>query len=296
VSEGIVNAMSIDVEEWFHILEVADAPLPAQWSGLDARVERNTERLLELLSDAGAGCTCFVLGWVAERHPRLVRRIADAGFEIASHGYAHELVRAIGPSRFRADVQRSIAAIGDACGRRPCGYRAPGFSIDEETTCWAFDILGELGMRFDSSIVPGRAGHGGVRAAEPLPHALPLRGGGTILEFPISVTSLAGARLPYCGGGYLRLFPYPFVRSRIAATNRRGEPAMVYVHPRDIDPDQPRIAMPLHRRFRSYVNLGTTFEKLRRLLRDFRFGSVSESLDGVLGPSRATAPCQGAGS
>ncbi len=278
MSEPVLNAMTIDVEEWFHILEVDEAPDRAQWPALESRVERNTERLLEVLAAAGAGCTCFVLGWVAERHPALVRRIAEAGCEIASHGYGHELVREIGPERFRADVERSIDAIGAACGRRPQGYRAPGFSIDEEAAPWAFEILSELGMRFDSSIVPGRAGHGGIPGAEPVPHALALGGGRTLLEFPISVTPLLGARVPYCGGGYLRLFPYRFVRSRIAAANRRGEPVMVYVHPRDIDPDHPRIKMPLRRRFRSYVNLSRTLDKLRGLLGEFRFGSVSDSL------------------
>lgn len=289
MSEGVLNAMSIDVEEWFHILEVDQAPDPAQWPSLEARVERNTERLLELLQETGAGCTCFVLGWVAERYPHLVRRIADAGFEVASHGYAHELVREIGPERFRADVERSIDAIGEACGRRPQGYRAPGFSITEETAGWAFEILGELGMRFDSSVVPGRSGHGGIGDARPTPHALPLGDGRALLEFPISVTPLLGTRIPYCGGGYLRLFPYAFVRSRIAAANRRGEPVMVYVHPRDIDPDHPRIPMPLARRFRSYVNLATTLDKLRRLLGDFRFVSVSEALE-----KSALAPAAGA--
>jgi polysaccharide deacetylase family protein (PEP-CTERM system associated) len=280
VSREILNAFSIDVEEWFHILDLENAPSPGRWSELEARIERNTERLLGVLDEAGVRCTCFVLGWVVEHHPELVRRIAAAGHEIASHGYGHERVDRLGPEGFRRDVERALVATQDLLGVRPVGYRAPGFSITERTP-WAFEVLADLGLRFDSSIFPAAHGHGGIAAAERLPHRLSLPQGKELLEFPISVTTLLGRRTGYCGGGYLRLFPYPFVRSRILAANRRCEPVIVYVHPRDLDSQQPRIAMPARRRFKSYVNLRTTESKLRRLVRDFRFAPVSEALAGV---------------
>lgn len=286
MTAAVLNAFSIDVEEWFHLLQVDDAPPPEAWREQESRVERNTQRLLALLEEAGVRCTCFLLGWVVEHHPELARRIAAAGHEIATHGYAHERVEEIGPQRFREDLERAIEVTRRILGVRPVGYRAPGFSITARTP-WAFGILKDLGMHYDSSVFPAAHGHGGIPDAQPVPHRVALDRGGALLEFPISVTTLLGRRTGYCGGGYLRLFPYTFVRSRIAAANRRGEPVLVYVHPRDLDPDQPRVAMPLARRFKSYVNLGRTEGKLRRLVRDFRFGTVSQALAAALGADAA---------
>ena len=181
------------------------------------------------------------------------------------------------PNSARADLERAIAVIEKVVGTRPVGYRAPGFSISEDTL-WALEILADAGLRFDSSIFPAKRAHGSSPGARTVPHEVRFADGGSLIEFPISVTTLAGRRIGYCGGGYLRLFPYWFIKARIAAANARGEPVVVYVHPRDIDPDQPRLEMPLARRFRSYVNLHTAAGKLRRLLSDFRFGSVSEAL------------------
>ncbi len=277
MSRNVLNAMSIDVEDWFHILEVEQVPAQADWAGLPSVVERNTERLLGLLEETGSGCTGFLLGWIAEHHPQLAKRVAEAGCEIATHGYAHELVREIGPERFRADVERSIDVIEGVTGRRPVGYRAPGFSITEDARDWAFEVLADLGMSFDSSIFPGRSGHGGIAGADARPHAIAVSGGRQVQEFPISVTSLFGRDVAF-GGGYLRLLPYRFLKARIEQANREGVPVVVYVHPRDIDPDHPRIDMPLPRRFRSYVGLHTAYDKLRRLLEEFRFGTISDSL------------------
>jgi polysaccharide deacetylase family protein (PEP-CTERM system associated) len=284
--------MTIDVEDWFHILEVDNAPALDDWPSLESRVERNVDRLLALLHESGTTSTCFLLGWVVNQHPEVARRIADAGHEIATHGYAHEMVNAIGPERFREDVERSVRAIEKATGKRPIGYRAPGFSITEDAT-WALEILSDLGLRFDSSIFPVKSGHGGIEGSDPLPHRLTLPNGRDLMEFPISVTALGPKRIAYCGGGYLRLFPYRFIRSRIAAANARGESVMVYVHPRDIDPAQPRIDMPRIRRFKSYVNLSTTYEKLKRLLADFEFGTVSAALQACAAdaPPRAARTC-----
>ncbi len=270
--------MTIDVEDWFHVLEVENAPDIEEWAGLESCVERNVDRLLALLRETNTESTCFLLGWVVDRHPDVAKRITDAGHEIATHGYAHELVNEIGPERFRHDIERSIDTIERAVGVRPRGYRAPGFSITQEAS-WAFEILADLGLEFDASIFPVKSGHGGIRGANRLPHCLALQDERKLLEFPVSVTSLFGKQVAFCGGGYLRFFPYAFIRSRIAAANARGEPVIVYLHPRDIDPDHPRIEMPARRRFKSYVNLATTYAKLRRLLCEFQFGTVSQALE-----------------
>ena len=274
---ALTNAFSIDVEDWFHILDVDQAYAMDAWPSLESRVEENTERLLELLGRTGTRCTCFLLGWVLERCPQLARRIAEAGHEIASHGYGHELIYEIGPERFRADLQRSIDLIEEVLDVRPVGYRAPGFSITHEAT-WALDILAELGMKYDSSLFPAPRSHGGILGVSPLPNRLELTDGRSLMEFPITTLSVLGRRIAYCGGGYLRFFPYWYIRSRISAANRRGEPVIVYIHPRDIDPDQPRMRLPLARRYKSYVNLQTTFRKLESLVRDFRFASAAEVL------------------
>ncbi|MGE4606401.1 MAG: XrtA system polysaccharide deacetylase [Myxococcota bacterium] len=272
-----INAFSIDVEDWFHILELEGAPSLGDWSKLESRVERNLDRLLEIAEAASVRATCFFLGWVVEHHPETAKRALAGGHEIATHGYGHDLVTEIGPSAFRTDLEREIETVERATGVRPVGYRAPGFSISENAL-WAFEILAELGIEFDSSIFPVKRAHGGLAGANPLPHSIDLPGGRSLAEFPISVTSVLGQRVAYCGGGYLRLFPYWFIRSRIAAANARGEPVVIYIHPRDIDPDQPRIEMPASRRFKSYINLGGTGDKLSRLLTEFPFGTVSEAL------------------
>jgi len=273
----VVNALTIDLEEWFHILDAAEAPQPEAWDGLEARVEHNTERFLALLADAGVRATFFTLGWVAERYPELVGRVAAAGHEIACHGFRHELVYEIGRERFREDTHRAVETIEAVAGRKVVGYRAAGFSIVPGCE-WAFECLAAEGIRYDSSLFPAARGHGGWPGARRLPHDLELADGTTLREFPISVLQIAGRSLAFCGGGYFRLFPYPFIRWGVGRLNRRGEPAMVYLHPREIDPGQPRLPLPAVRRFKSYVNLATTEAKARRLLRDFAWAPAAEVL------------------
>jgi polysaccharide deacetylase family protein (PEP-CTERM system associated) len=248
-----------------------------EWEGLTPRLDRNMGRLLDLLSETSTRATCFILGWVVENHPGLCRRILAAGHEIASHGYGHELVYEIGRERFRDDLRRSLAVTEETLGIRPRGYRAAGFSIRREEL-WALDILAEEGLEYDSSLFPAPRGHGGSPGVERLPSRLVLESGRSLLEFPISVTRILGRPVAYSGGGYLRLFPYRYIRRQVAAANARGEPVIVYVHPRDLDPTQPRLSMSWRRRFKSYVNLGTTYRKLRRLLTEFRFGAVEDVL------------------
>lgn len=279
-----INAFTVDVEDWFHLLEIDAVPPVERWGDLPERVERNTDVLLSTLQEADVRATWFLLGWIVERYPGLARKIARSGHEIASHGYGHDLVHTMGPHRFRADLERSVGVIEEVLGVRPIGYRAPGFSITADSL-WALNALADAGITFDSSFFPTSRAHGGMPGSSRLPHEVELPDGRRLVEYPISVCSVLGKRLAYSGGGYLRVLPYPFIRSRIRRANARGEPVMVYIHPRDLDPAQPRLPMPLKRRFKSYVNLDTTLPKIRRLLQDFRFGTVSESLGPVLGRS-----------
>jgi polysaccharide deacetylase family protein (PEP-CTERM system associated) len=263
------HIMTVDVEDWFHILETEDAPERARWDALESRVERNTERLLELFARSGASATFFIVGWVAWRHPKLVRRIADAGHEIASHSFWHEVVRRHDLASFRADASASKRLLEDLAGAPVEGFRAAGNSITSSES-WAFDALVESGYTYDASLCPGRSSHGGFRAVPPAPHQLRCRAG-TLIEIPSSTLGVAGWRTPYAGGGYLRLLPYPLVRAGMALEAGFGRPANLYVHPREIDPEQPRMPLSPLRRFKYYVGLRGAERKLERLLASARF-------------------------
>ncbi len=268
------NILSVDVEEWFHILEIEGAPPIESWMTLESRVERNFERLLERFAAHDVSVTCFFLGWVAERFPHLVRRAAEAGHEIASHGFAHQLVYTQTPDEFRQDVERSRLLLEDLSGTSVAGYRAPGFSITEETP-WAFEQLVRAGYRYDSSLFPASRGHGGFAGAQRAPHTIETPAG-PLIEFPISVARVLGKRLCFFGGGYLRFFPLPLIRSMTRQVNREGLPVIYYVHPREIDPDHPRLPMSRVRHFKSYVNLSSTMNKLDSLMREQSLASFRE--------------------
>ena len=274
---SLQNVFSIDIEDWFHILDIAHAYPMSEWDRLESRVERNTDRLLTLLDRFDVKCTCFVLGWIAERYPALLKRIQDAGHEIASHGYAHQLVYEQDPESLRRDLKQSISVIKTATGCVPGGYRAPGFSIFS-TTDWAFEVIAEAGFWYDSSVFPARRAHGGMAHARSHIHKRTLKNGQSLLELPINTTRFMGYCFAYCGGGYLRAFSYRFIASQIRKANARGEPVIVYIHPRDIDPDQPRLPMTLTRRLKSYLNLDTTEKKLTHLLGDLYFTTASNVL------------------
>ena len=274
----MLNALTIDVEEYFHPNAMDDAILPAQWDALPHRVEPNTHRVLDLLGEHGVRATFFVLGWVAERWPDLVREIARRGHEVASHGYGHRLVYKLGPAAFRADVARGRRVLEDCLGAPVAGFRAPSYSIVQSTT-WALDILIEEGFAYDSSIFPIR--HHDLYGM-PGFSRFPIRlrcPAGEIVEVPPSTVRLLGRNCPVGGGGYFRLFPYAVTRwslRRIARHDRR--PAMVYLHPWEFDVDQPRLAAKATSRFRQYTNLGATEPRLRRLLREFRFAPICDVL------------------
>ncbi len=269
----MLNVLTVDVEEYFHPNAMDAAVAPEQWDRLPHRVDGNTYRVLDLLDACGVRATCFVLGWVAERWPRLVAEIARRGHEVACHGYAHRLVYKLGPAAFRADVARGKRLLEDCLGTPVVGFRAASYSIVAETL-WALDILIEEGFEYDSSIFPIHHDLYGI----PGFHRFPVRlrcGAGEITEIPPSTVRLGGRNWPVAGGGYLRLFPYAVTRWAIRRINAQdGAAALVYVHPWEFDRDQPRLPAPLTSRLRQYTNLHRTETRLRRLLRDFEFAPL----------------------
>jgi polysaccharide deacetylase family protein (PEP-CTERM system associated) len=271
----MINALTVDVEEYFHPSEVQRSADVRDWAQLPSRVESETGRVLDLLACHSVSATFFIVGWVAERHPRLLQRISGAGHEIACHSYAHQLVYNLTPSEFRQDTLRAIAAIEDAAGVTPRLYRAPSYSITRESF-WALEILAECGFRYDSSIFPiahDRYGMPGFnRQAQTIQTPA-----GPIMEIPVATTELAnGTVVPVGGGGYLRLLPYRFTAAGIRRINREEErPACIYFHPWEIDPDQPRLASGMVARMRTYTGIRGMEKKLQRLMTDFRFATVS---------------------
>ena len=250
-----------------------------EWDKLPCRLHRPTQRLLEMLQKTKTPATFFVLGWVAEKYPQLVKKIAEAGFEIGSHGYAHKLVYQQTPEEFRADIRASVDSIATACGLRPTAYRAPGFSITPETP-WAFEILVQEGFTIDASVFPARRGHGGWPDFHPHPCLIKTESG-TLFELPATITRLGPFRLAFSGGGYLRLLPYSLIKRATRWMNESGHPVVFYIHPREIDPHHPRLPMNLLRRFKSYVRLSSTMPKLRKILSDFRFSTLLEWVESL---------------
>jgi polysaccharide deacetylase family protein (PEP-CTERM system associated) len=272
-STGIVNAMTVDVEDYFHV-SVFDGIVPrSQWASMPSRVCANTERLLDIFDAHEVVATWFVLGWVAERRPELVRQIADRGHELASHGYAHRLIYDQTREAFRDDVRRAKALLEDAAGVEVLGYRAPSYSVTPRSL-WALDVLIEEGYAYDASIFPIRHDRYGIPISPRRPYVLE-RPGGALMEIPGSTVRLGPINLPVAGGGYFRIFPYAWTRWGIAELNRtEQQPAVFYLHPWEIDPDQPRLPAGWLGRFRHYRNLDRTEERLRMLLSDFEFSSI----------------------
>ena len=269
------NGMSVDVEDWFQVGAFETVIERGSWDGLSDRVDRNCNVVLDLFAETGIKATFFTLGWVAERHGPLMRRIADAGHEIASHGWDHARVFRMDRKAFAEDLARSRKAIEDACGQAISGYRAPSFSIDHRTP-WAHAELAEQGYAYSSSVAPISHDHYGWREA-PRFAFRPLAGA-DLIEIPITTAEFAGRRLAAGGGGFFRVLPYAFSRWAIRQVNERdGRPAVFYFHPWEIDPDQPRVAgAPLKSRLRHYTNLGVMAGKLRQLILDFEWGRMDE--------------------
>ncbi len=269
----VVNAMSIDVEDYFHV-SVFDGLVPrTEWDRMESRVEANTRRLLDIFDEYGVRSTFFVLGWVGERFPGLVQEIAARRHEIASHGYAHRLIYDQTPEAFRQDVRRARQVLEQASGCRVVGYRAPSYSITPRSL-WALDVLVEEGYEYDSSIFPIRHDRYGIPVSARKPYRVE-RSAGTLIEVPGSTTRLGPLNLPVAGGGYFRLLPYWWTQWGISRVNEiERRPAVFYLHPWEIDPDQPRLPAGRLGRFRHYRNLQHTEARLRRLLTDFRFDTV----------------------
>lgn len=280
----ITNVLTVDVEEYYHGMEFMHA-LGADGVGrLPSRVVAETERLLDVLDEHGARGTFFTLGTVARRYPRLVRAIVERGHEIASHGWNHDLIGGLGPERFRLDVRSAKRALEQASGHAVSGYRAPNYSIGRETP-WAFSILFEEGYAYDSSIYPIAHDRYGFPSAPRFPHVVETTEGGSLWEVPVGTARLGGTNLPI-GGGFFRLVPEPLLSEAVASVNRiDGQPAVLYVHPWEFDPEQPRPAMPWMHRFRHYVGIAGAERKLRALLRRFAFTSIEDAFEYVL-PSR----------
>lgn len=272
------NALSVDVEDWFQVGAFERTINRADWEGLTHRVERNTDAVLDLFEQAGVSATFFTLGWVAERYPALMRRIVQGGHEVASHGYDHARVFTFTAEEFRADLRKSRAILEDASGQAVTGYRAPSFSIDPRTP-WAHPILAEEGYRYSSSVAPIRHDHYGWPDSPRF--AWNPVAGSSLLELPVTTAKWGKRTLAAGGGGFFRLLPYGFSRWAIRQVNRDEQrPAIIYFHPWEIDPDQPRVAgAPLRSRVRHYSNLSVMAAKLRRLTHDFQWTRIDALVD-----------------
>lgn len=267
----ITNALTVDVEDYFQVSALAPFIARDRWDSIPCRVEANVDRLLQRFADSGAKATFFTLGWIAERHPQVVRRIVDAGHELASHGYGHQRASELSREAFSHDVVSAKKILEDIAGLPVIGYRAPSFSIGKDNL-WAFDVLKEAGYAYSSSVYPVQHDHYGMPDAPRFPYAV--RDG--LTELPITTVRALGRNLPAGGGGYFRFAPYGVSRWAIDRFNRDEQaPAIFYMHPWEIDPQQPRVPGPgLKTRFRHYVNLHRTEDRLARLLGDFRWGRM----------------------
>jgi polysaccharide deacetylase family protein (PEP-CTERM system associated) len=282
----MLNALTIDVEDYYHVAAFASVIQPREWEQYESRVERNVNRLMDILDEYQTRATFFILGWVAERHPYLIRAIRQRGHELASHGYAHQCIYTQTPQQFREETRRSKRIIEDATGESILGYRAASYSITQQSL-WALEILREEGFVYDSSIFPIHHDRYGIPESSRFGYLVKGHGDSGLVELPPSTVRVAGINIPIAGGGYFRIYPYAFTRWGISHINHREhQPAVVYLHPWEIDPGQPRIHANAVSRFRQYFNLEKTEPCLVRLLRDFKFETVSAVLrnQGLLKP------------
>jgi polysaccharide deacetylase family protein (PEP-CTERM system associated) len=276
-SHGILNAFTVDVEDYYHVHAFSDRIDPRRWDDYESRVVANTHRVLRILDEHQVRGTFFILGWVADRFPQLVRDVKRSGHEIGCHGFWHGLIYHMKPEQFRQDLRQARAAIEDVAGERVVAFRAPSFSITKRSL-WALDVLIEEGFLYDSSIFAVRHDHYGIPNAHRFPHRIE-NPAGALWEFPPTVHRLWKVNVPIAGGGYFRLYPAWLSIRLLECVNRRAhQPFVFYIHPWELDPDQPRLAGSLKSRFRHYRNLHATEAKLRRLLGVFSFCSLSDAL------------------
>jgi polysaccharide deacetylase family protein (PEP-CTERM system associated) len=272
---SVLNGLSFDIEDWFQVENLKEVISCGDWECCELRVVQNTRKILRLLDQCQTRATFFILGWVAEKCPTLIKEISAEGHEIASHGYGHELVYKLTPEEFYLDIERSKKILESITDKPLLGYRAPSFSITPKSK-WAIDVLKDLGFIYDSSIFPtsfhNRYGFNGISC-------LPFRFGNGLLEIPLSTYRFGGANFPLAGGGYFRLFPYVYFRHFFQRLNKQGKPIVFYLHPWELDPEQPRMNIRLNYRFRHYVNLEKTEDKLKKFLGEFRFIPLCELVE-----------------
>lgn len=269
------NILTVDLEDWFCV-EIFNTVFEiAQWDRLTSVVERTTDLVLHKLQGHHHKATFFVLGWVAERYPDLVARVAAEGHEIACHSYYHSMVSALDPKRFRQDTEMALTAIAEACGIRPTGYRSPSWGMRRDMI-WAYEILADLGFVYDSSVFPIRHDIYGDPGAPAQAYTVSLPSGRSLIEVPASTVAVLGRRVAIAGGGWLRQLPYWFTRRGIRRLNREGVPAVVYFHPWEMDPHLPRVKLGLKNRFRQYGNLSSMETKIESLLTEFDFGPMKD--------------------
>jgi len=271
------NVLSIDVEDYFHVAALSNSIKVSDWASISPRVVDNTKRLLDIFEQHNVKATHFILGWVAEKFPELIREIDARGHEIASHGYSHQLVYNQSHELFRQETIISKQLLEDIIGKAVIGYRAASYSITNKSL-WALDILCELEFKYDSSIFPIRHDRYGIPDAETLPHKLKTISGGEIAEFPLTTSSIFGFKLPAAGGGYFRLYPYFLSKYLLSKVQKDKKPFVFYLHPWEVDPDQPRVKAGALSTFRHYNNLNKCQDRLSKLLKDFSFNTMAESL------------------
>jgi len=275
----IVNAFTVDFEDWYQCLEVV--PLES-WGQYESRIERNAHKIFDILDDCNIKATFFVLGFVAEKYPHLVKEIANRGHIIGTHGYSHKQVFKIKPAEFEEELNKAVGLVGNLTGQQIYGFRAPIFSIIEESL-WALDILLKHGLKYDSSIYPVLNYRYGIVSNRRFVHELDTPGGNKIIEIPIATSHVLGQNFPVGGGAYLRILPYTITKMGLASINKEGQPFVFYIHPWEIDPGHPRADVPFRISATHYFNLKSTEKKLRKLGRDFNFAPIEIAYADKLG-------------
>jgi len=277
VHAAVTNALTVDVEDYFQVSAFRDQIALDDWSNFESRVVANTRRVLDLFDETATKATFFVLGWVADHHPGLVREIVTRGHEIGCHGYSHALIYGQSKDVFAEETHRAKSLLEHQAQQRVIGYRAASFSITDVSR-WALDVLAEAGFEYDSSMYPVKHDLYGTVVQSAGPHRIAAPNGATLVEFPMTARSVFGVTVPISGGGYFRLYPYRLSARLLGAVNRDAEPFVFYLHPWEFDPLQPRINAPLKSRFRHYTNLHSCEAKVRTLLQDFSFAPMTDVL------------------
>jgi len=271
----MINAMTVDLEDWHHSID--SIPFD-NWDKYESRIEKNTYKILEVFNHSDIKATFFILGYVAQKYPMLIKDISSLGHEIATHGHSHRLIYRQTPQEFREDLKRSISVIENASQQKVLGFRAPYWTITKESY-WALDILLEEGLKYDSSIYPIKTYLYGIPDAPVYPYVVKGNNGKKLIEFPPSTVTVFGKRVPVAGGFYMRLLPYWFINSGIKRINKEGQSAIVYIHPPEFDPQKPVIKLPFMEKILHYYNLDVMEGKIKQLISEFKFGPLKELLN-----------------